>query len=241
MAGWLRTRAIVLSAPTIGRSTTIARDSAIRPDEILNPGQIRQLIDAAKPGVARTLFTLAAATGAREGELLGLRWQDVVFDGPRPHLAIRQSIAWAKGPTDAKTTFHFGPPKTKAGRRDIPIDPALVRMLKEWKLQKLLQRNEFDLLFATSGKPVRRSAMFKAAFWPALKRAGLPHVKFHSLRHSFASRLIQLGRPVTEVAHLLGHWNPGITLKVYAHWFKNETSDAISVLSAELFAVGIDT
>ena len=52
---------------------------------------------------------------------------------------------------------------------------------------------------------------------------------------------MNLGRPVTEVAHLLGHSNPAITLKVYAHWFKNETSDAISVLSAELFVVGIDT
>ena len=79
-----------------------------------------------------------------------------------------------------------------------------------------------DLVFATAGKPVRRSAMFKAAFWPALKRAGLPHVKFHSLRHSFASRLIQLGRPVTEVAHLLGHSSPAITLKVYAHWLKTK-------------------
>lgn len=114
-----------------------------------------------------------------------------------------------------------------------------LRILKAWKLQA--GRNEFDLVFATAGKPVRRSAMFKAAFWPALNQAGLPHVKFHSLRHSFASRLIQLGRPVTEVAHLLGHSSPAITLKVYAHWFKNETSDAISVLSAELFAVGIDT
>lgn len=63
-------------------------DSAIRPDEILNPAQIRQLIEAAKPGMARTLFTLAAATGTREGELLGLRWQDVAFDGPCPYLKI---------------------------------------------------------------------------------------------------------------------------------------------------------
>ena len=182
-------------------------DSAIRPDEILNPGQIRQLIEAAKPGMARTLFILAAATGTREGELLGLRWQDVAFDGPCPHLKIRQTVAWAKAPNDAATTFHFGPSKTKAGRRDIPIDAALVRILKAWKLQA--GRNEFDLVFATAGKPVRRSAMFKAAFWPALKRAGLPHVKFHSLCHSFASRLIQLGRPVTEDAHLLGHSKPG--------------------------------
>jgi integrase len=63
---------------------------------------------------------------------------------------------------------------------------------------------------------------------PALKAAGLRHVTIHSLRHTFASGLIMQGRPVTEVAHLLGHASPTITLAVYSHWFRDTKSDAVA-------------
>jgi integrase len=156
-----------------------------------------------------------------------------VFDG-RPRISIRQSLASAKGPTDSKTTFHFGPPKTQAGQRDLPIDAPIVRALKQWKLQA--GRNDLDLIFAQpDGMPIRRSTMLKAGFWPALKRAGLRHVAFHSLRHSFASGLIERGAPITEVQHLLGHSNPGITLKVYSHWLKGSDSGASALYSTALF------
>jgi integrase len=69
-------------------------------------------------------------------------------------------------------------------------------------------------------------------------------VDFHSLRHSLVSGLIRRGAPVTEVEQLLGHSNPGITWKVYSHWFKGADSGAASAYSADLFsgyAAGIDT
>jgi len=64
----------------------------------------------------------------------------------------------------------------------------------------------------------------KEGLRPALKAAKLPQVSLHSLRHSFASALIMQGRPVTEVAALLGHSSPAITLTVYSHWFRAESS-----------------
>jgi integrase len=208
-------------------------DAAITPDELLDANEIRKLLEAAKPGFERTLFALAAGTGAREGELLALRWSDVVFD-PSPKILIRQSLSWARGSTDDNTVFHFGVPKTKSGRREIPIDAHLVRLLKEWKLQA--GRNSRDLLFAQADdRPIRRSNLWKMHFAPALKRAGLRHVKFHSLRHSYASALIKLGAPVTEVAARLGHKNPGITLGIYSHWFKTADSGAASAYSDALF------
>jgi integrase len=208
-------------------------DEAVRPEEILNPEEIKRLLLAAEPGLFRTLFTLAAATGAREGELLGLKWTDITFDG-RPQIAIRRSLSWAKGPDGSKSEPRFNPPKTKAGVRDIPIDAPVALALKHWRLQA--GRNEHDLVFAQpDGKPMRRSVLLETAFWPTLKRGGLRHVRFHSLRHSFASGLIGAGAVVTEVQHLLGHSKPSMTLDVYSHWFKGKDSGAASVYSATLF------
>ena len=228
--------------PYVRQLTDKRDDEAVREDEILNSDQIRRLIDAAHPGFERTLIVLAAATGMRSGELFALRWSDIGSDG-RPRISIRQSLSWAKGPADAKATAHFGAPKSKAGRRDIPIGALLVRVLKEWRLAA--GRNDLDLVFADpDGKPIRRSTVRRNALLPALKRAGLPHVDFHSLRHSFASGLIQRGAPVTEVQHLLGHSNPAITLKVYSHWFEGADSGAANAYSADLFsarAAGVDT
>jgi integrase len=208
-------------------------DVEVRPDEILNPEEIRRLLEAAEPGRWRTLFTLAAATGARSGELLGLRWDNVVFNG-KPRIEIRRSLSRAKGPHGGKNTPHFGPPKTDAGTRDIPIGPSVVHALKAWKLQA--GRNEHDLVFVNSdGAPLDRSVVLRRGFYPALKRAGLRHVKFHSLLHSYASGLIANDAKITEVQHLLGHADVAVTMRVYSHWYKDADSGAAARYVDQLF------
>jgi integrase len=81
---------------------------------------------------------------------------------------------------------------------------------------------------SADGTPRHRSTIAHHGLRPALKRAGLQHVTIHSLRHTFASGLIMQGRPVTEVAALLGHKSPIITLSVYSHRFRNTKTDAVS-------------
>src|ERR1700730_6065262 len=109
--------------------------------------------------------------------------------------------------------------KTKAGRRTVSIPALLVADLKRWKLQCPI--SEEDLVFPNSeGKPVCRDWLLRVAFYPALNRARLRRVTFHTLRHSCASAMIAAGAPVTEVQHRLGHANPAITLQVYSHFFK---------------------
>ena len=65
----------------------------------------------------------------------------------------------------------------------------------------------------------------------SLKQANLPRLGMHGLRHSFASNLIAMGRPVTEVQHLMGHAKPSTTLDVYAHWFR-QREDTAAVVEA---------
>jgi integrase len=78
--------------------------------------------------------------------------------------------------------------------------------------------------------------MLQTQFYPALSRAKLRRVTFHTLRHSCASAMIASGAPITEVQHRLGHANPAITLLVYSHFLKHSESDVADRLADELLS-----
>jgi integrase len=210
-----------------------ARFERVTENEVLDPAEIRRLLDAAEPGLYRTVFTTAALTGLRSGELFGLRWGDVELGerGARGRLLVRRTLTWARtdgeeGPVRPK----LYPPKTRAGIRDIPIPAELSSVLRTWKLQ--CPRSELDLVFATpDGKPIRRTTALRCGFWPALRRAKLRQVNMHSLRHSYASILIMGGASVTEVGQKLGHSSPKVTFDVYSHWFKGVETDSVDRLA----------
>ena len=197
----------------------VASDT-LSPDGILDPSEIRRLLDAANPGFDRTLFLTAFVSGARQGELLALRWTDLELPkegAGRMH--IRRSLQWAHMKGEAVRP-RFYPPKTKAGLRVIPIPASLSVALKRWKLQ--CPASELELVFPEAdGTPMRWDRLVRNRFFPSLGRARLRRVTFHSLRHSCASAMIAAGAPVTEVQHHLGHSNPAITLGIYSHWFSN--------------------
>jgi integrase len=210
---------------------------ALSPESILDPAEIRRLVDAANSGFDRTLFLTAFVTGARQGELLALKWTDLELPTTgRCRMYIRRSLQWAH----LKGEFirpRFYPPKTKAGLRAISIPTEMAAVLRRWKLQ--CPPSEMDLVFpAQDGKPMRWDHLLRTRFYPTLSRARLRRVTFHSLRHSCASAMIAAGAPVTEVQHQLGHSNPSITLGIYSHWFKNAESggvvDALARASIDL-------
>jgi integrase len=215
-----------------GEGSDDAGNDAADADSVLSPPEIQLLLAAARPGFERTLFETAYLTGAREGELLGQRWPDLELPQEGSgKMVIRRSLSWARLKGEATRPRYF-PPKTKAGRRTISIPALLVADLKRWKLQ--CPRSEEDLVFPTpDGKPVCRDWLLRVAFYPALSRARLRRVTFHTLRHSCASAMIAWGAPITEVQHRLGHANPAITLQVYSHFFKHtegSTADEMAIL-----------
>jgi integrase len=195
-------------------------DHTAGPDNILDPTEIRRLLEATNPGFERTLFLTAFVTGAREGELLALRWTDLELTKKGPaKMAIRRSLSWARLKGEEIRPRYF-PPKTKAGRRVIQIPDELVAALKRWKLQ--CPKSDEELVFPMpDGQPICRDRLLRTRFYPALARARLRRVTFHSLRHSCASAMIAAGAAITEVQNQLGHSNPSITLGIYSHWFKN--------------------
>ena len=206
----------------------------VRPDEILSLPEIQRLLSAADPGFHRTLIMTAAMTGMRHDELLALQWVDVEMDARK--IYVRRSLSWARvrdPEDDSPARPRFYEPKTKAGRRTIPIASELVSVLKAWRLH--CPKGDLDLVFpAPSGAPAHRSNILRRGLYPALRRAKLRRVDMHSLRHSFASILIASGTPVTEVQTLLGHSSPQTTLKVYAHWFQGVETTSVENLAKAL-------
>ena len=215
----------------------------IRPEEVLDPNEIRRMLEKAEPGFYRTLFLTAYLTGMRSGELFSLKWSDIELKATDPEtgnefsrgrIYVRRSLSWARVKSEeGPVRPRFYPPKTKAGVRTLPIPVELAGTLRRWKLQS--PGSEHDLVFPMrDGQPMHRSTALRYGLWPALSRAGLRRVNMHSLRHSFASALIMAGAPVTEVQSLLGHSCPAVTLKVYSHWFRNVETDSVDRLAKGL-------
>ena len=223
---------VFASTPELAADGSDARsgDMAVDPREVLSPDEIRRMLDGADENY-RPLLMTAYVTGMRVGELLGLQWGDVEFgeDG-RGKIFVRRSLSRARVDRTEAVRPRFYPPKTKSGIRTITIPPALVSALKAWKLRCPV--SQIDLVFPhVDGRPNCRDRVRTAGLHPALRRAGLRKVSFHSLRHSCASAMIAAGSPITEIQHRLGHANAGITLKVYSHFFADAETDAADRLA----------
>jgi integrase len=155
----------------------------------------------------RTFFWLLAATGIRVSEAVGLQWQHVQLTGSRPHIRIRRAIV--KGAV--------GAPKSRHGRRDVPIPHDLAVKLVEARSNSEWYRDE-DPVFATlTGKPLSDANIRHRVLAPTADAADIPWIGFHSFRHTAASTLLTQGRDIVQVSRWLGHGEAGFTLRVYAH------------------------
>lgn len=208
-------------------------DGRVRREDVYTPAETEQLIEAAEPGLFRAALMTAALTGVRRGELLGLRWPDVRLDDGL--LDVRRSTAYAKNQADGTWSAKFFRPKTRHGTRSVPLAPELVSELRKWKLA-CPPSGEFDLVFpGDDGQPMRGEWLLRKGYEPAVKRARLRHLPFKSLRHGFASILIDRGASPAEVASLMGHATAFITLSTYVHLVPKDSS-AVQGLAASIFS-----
>jgi integrase len=173
--------------------------------ERLTPEQLAVLFTHCS-GRARIVVRIAATTGMREGEIFGLRWKDVDLKGRLIHVCRQY--------THGEMVEHG---KTDAASRDIGIDAKLATELTAWKLQQKPERRIDDsLVIATgTGEALSASNFLSRDFRPALVRAGLPRVNFHSLRHTAATILASSNTPPGTVHRILGHANFATTMKLY--------------------------
>lgn len=209
-------------------------DDVVREDEVLSKSDLVRLLQHAAPGLYRTLLEAAAFMGCRHDELLALRWADIDLEQGRA--AIRRALTWAKLPGDEKPRPRFFEPKTKAGRRVLPLPPGLVHALKVWKLQ--CPKGELGLVFPNSdGAPLHRSSVLRYGLHPACDRAKMRRISVLTLRHTFASQLLLDGAPLAEVQKLMGHAQPATTLRCYTHFVPRSETDAVARFATAVFAL----
>lgn len=159
------------------------------------------------PSTNRLMFRFLASTGVRWSEFAALRWGDLRLDGSNPHVRVRRAIV--RGVVK--------PPKSRHGRRDIPLDPGLVnelraaRKLSEWSTDECL------VFPARNGEPLRQENVRRRILKPAAEEADVSWIGFHAFRHTCASLLFDRGANAVQVQRWLGHHSPAFTLSIYVH------------------------
>jgi integrase len=175
----------------------------------------REIPDDAVGQLERPLYLMAAMTGLRQGELLGLRWLDL--DGPAHKVRVRQ--AFVRG--------EFKPPKSRRGVRGVPLARELADALDELRRTSSFTADD-DLVFAspTTGKPLDRSRVYKR-FKAACRRAGVRVVRFHDLRHTFGTRVAASGEvSLRTLQEWMGHRDAKTTL-IYPDYQPSERESEI--------------
>lgn len=197
------------------------------------------------------IFKLDLATGLRRGELLALRWKDI--DLKEGSLRVNQALYRAKVNFDKdskekKTEIIFQKPKTKKGERSIPLFDSIITDLKahkaaetakmknlEWDELKVKQHFKDGLVFTNELGSFIEPRNLTRKFYKLVKFAGIPHANFHSLRHSYATRLLEMGVSPKVVQEIMGHSSITLTLDTYSHVMPELKRDAADKLSS-LFA-----
>lgn len=187
----------------------------------LDAEQVGRLLDAARDTGRRALYLTAVATGLRQGELLALRWQDVDFQ--QRAITVRRTLV-SVGNQAKGIRPRFAEPKTDAGVRRVTMPAGLAEELQRLSVTQELERvqagpeyEDYGLVFCTdTGRPISPRNLVRQ-FKSLLQKAGLPNVRFHDLRHTHASLLLELGVHDKVVSERLGHASIDITINTYAH------------------------
>lgn len=179
--------------------------------------EARQFLQTASGDRLHALYELALRTGLRKGELLGLRWEDLDLDAGTA--TIHRSLQ--RTHTGGLAILHT---KTRASERRIALPTECVHSLKNHRERQQEERrvagtawSDSGLVFTTpTGRPLDPANLTRR-FGRLLNRAGLRRIRFHDLRHSTATLLLEQGVDLVVIKELLGHAHIGVTAGVYAH------------------------
>lgn len=217
-------------APTVPKKKT----------KSLKKGEIADVVKKLRSSDLFPQAMLALFCGLRAGEVLALRWSSIDLDGKV--LQVKESVEEIAG-----RPLAIKQPKTEDSIRRVTLPNIAVDALRAHRRQQLEQRlarglgklPDDALVFAAlDGGPLRRTAL--SSRWAEIvDDLGLPDVTFHGLRHSHASQLIREKVDIVTISRRLGHANPSITLKIYAHEFDPTDASAADAINDALGAISV--
>jgi integrase len=199
-----------------------AEEAARKKRRFWSAAEVGSFLEAIRPHRLRAALHLAATTGMRRGEVLGLRWRDLDLDAAR--LTVQQTLV------APRYVLTFSEPKTSFGRRSIDLDWETVAVLREHRRRQAEEQLAFgpgysnsELVFRQEdGTPVVPH-LFTLAFKKVLRDTGLPAIRLHDLRHTHVALLAQAGLPPKVIQERVGHHSAGFTLDNYGGTFRRST------------------
>lgn len=204
-----------------------------QPIQPLTPDEARRFLAAIHGHRLEALFSVALAMGLRQGEALGLRWEDVDFAAGTIH--IRNQLQRVDG------RLRLVPPKTTKSRRTLVMPPLIVDALRKHELRQVAEKiwagsnwDGSDLVFANrNGGPTQAKHVIEQ-FHHLLNNAGMRRIRFHDLRHSCATLLLVQGVSPRVVMEVLGHSEIALTMNAYSHVVPELQRDAADRMQAIL-------
>jgi integrase len=174
------------------------------------------------------LMATTALTGGRRGEALGIKWGDVDWNKDDPKVHIRRTVYKLDN-----GEWQFMPPKTKRSNRIINMPLSLMLLLRRLQEQqeaiaewagRQLSNDDFIFLRIDGALPDPRYV--SKIFRRIVEQAGLPPIRLHDMRHTFATLLRKHGRSIEEISQVLGHASEVVTATIYNHWKGNSRAVA---------------
>ena len=205
----------------------------------LTPSEVEVLLETASSDRFYPIYYMAVSTGMRQAELLGLRWRDVDLD--LLSISVCQVLYKRRG------VCTFKEPKTRGSSRRVAMTPKLALFLRDYRREKEILNLELgrplgldDLVFANiDGKPIDPCTLTHN-FARIVKHIGLGRVRFHDLRHTFASLALLRGAKPKVISEALGHASVAFTMDTYSHIISGMQEDMMALLD-EVLPSGVDS
>ena len=196
----------------------------------LTEEQARKLLEAVKGDTLEGAITVALTTGMRRGELLGLKWEDIDFEGKCIYVRRSALHVGKRGVVESD-------PKTAMSRRKIMLPHFVIDVLKMHQLRQREKKaacrgawKDSGYVFCNGQGGYLSDAQLYKMYKRLLRQAGLPNIRFHDLRHSAATIMISMGVNPKVVQEVLGHSNIGMTLNTYTHVLPSMQEEATAKL-----------
>jgi len=229
------TNKIIRSNPIVETKPPKVEDSDIR---ILTKDEQKNFISVLPFYNTGNMFAVALATGMRIGELCALTLNDI--NRENKHIDIAKSAGRRKDKYTGEVSIKVGLPKTKHSIRKIPLLPSVevmidrqIKFVSELREKAGDKWNDNTLVFPTDEGNIHDLSGLRSSMGRILKRAGLPHMTIHALRHTYATTALNAGVAAQNVARLLGHKDGATTLRFYAHYINTEAMTQLEKLEQQ--------